>query len=303
MTKDKISLAIENYNSIFRFEKLNTNLVVCEQPLISLKCLSLDDAEICAYLIIQKIKSNSVNYDEIQWHWKEINGEYIFFVLPDTNEKLELQRVVGKCPEKKYQNLNSTDPNNYVRLIDEIQLYRSCMMEGSKENHSCPFETDLLLAINKSERNLEDLNLLSQILCCLDMNLTLSFLDAMNSELVKRGSKVEQKDMLKGIEKFVDGIEEVCEEVSLILDQSCDGDAKGCRLAKVIETCEITADIFRRKRQMKTEPVNLSSIYPDENMPNAKFRTFFENTKEWDRDKKVRRRSCNSVLKSMRKMV
>lgn len=303
MTKDQISLVIENYNSIFCFDDLNTNLVVCEQPLFSLKCLSLDDAEICAYIIIQKIKSNSINYDEIQWHWKEINGEYIFFVLPDTNAKLELQKVVGKCPEKKYQNLNSMASNNYVSLIDEIELYRSCMMDGNKENHSCPFETDLILAINKSERNLEDLNFLSQILCCLDMNLTLGFLDAMNIELIKRGSKVEQKDMLKGIEKFVDGIEEVCTEVSSFLDNSCLDDSKGCRLAKVIETCEITADIFRRKRQMKEQPVDLSSIYSNENMANVKVQAFFESTKEWDRDKKVRRRSCNSVLKSMRKMI
>lgn len=30
MTKDNITRAIEDYNSIFQYDNLNTNLVVCE---------------------------------------------------------------------------------------------------------------------------------------------------------------------------------------------------------------------------------------------------------------------------------
>lgn len=299
MTKDNITRAIEDYNSIFQYDNLNMNLVVCEQPLLSLKCLSLDNAELCAYIIIQKIKNNSIDYAEIQWHWKEVGGKYIFFVLPNPDEQRELQGVIRTCPQEKYKSLMPSD--NYVGLIDEIEVYGSCMMEGSKENHSCPLETDLLLAINRNGRDLADLNLLNQILCCLDLNLTISFLDAMSEELKERGSKAEQKAMWKGIKQFVDGVEDLCKEIAGFFNKSCVDDCNKCRLPKVVETCEITADIFRRKQQMKQQPINLNSIYTNKNTPHEKVQTFFASAKEWNRDKKVRHRSCNSILETMRK--
>lgn len=76
-------------------------------------------------------------------------------------------------------------------------------------------------------------------------------------------------------------------------------DGNKCRLLKVVETCEVTADIFRRKQQMKQQPINLNSIYTNKNTPHEKVQNFFASAKEWNRDKKVRHKSCNSILKAM----
>lgn len=203
--------------------------------MLSLKCLSLDNAELCAYIIIQKIKNNSIDYVEIQWHWKKVGDKYVFFVLPnpdEPDEHWELKEMPGECPQKKYKSLMFSD--NYVGLIDEIKVYGSCMMEGSKMNHSCPLETDLLLAINRNGRDLEDLNLLNQILCCLDLNLTIRFLDIMSKELEECGSKEEQKDLREGISRFVKEVEELCKEISGLSNKS----SVDCFLSSAFRVCE-----------------------------------------------------------------
>lgn len=303
MTKDEILPVIENYNSIFGFGNLNTSLMVCEQPERSLKCLSLDVVEIYAYIIIQKLRDKTISFEDIHWSWKRIQDRFYFFVFPDTIEETELKKVSGMCQKNTFKNIKSMNDNNYVSCIDEINVYKTCIQRGDEQCHACPFETDILLTINRGQRNLDDLNLLSQIICYLDINSTLGFLETMIDELKKIKSKAEQKDFLKGISEFVEGIDKVCKEVSEIDKSFNDDISEENRLRKIIDTCQITADLFQWKFQMKDDVVELGVVYSKNNMPLEKAKEFFGSGTGWSREKKVRRKSCNSVLDTMGQML
>lgn len=303
MTKDEILSVIEKYNSIFCFDNLNTSLMVCEQPECSLNCLSLDVVEIYAYIIIQKIKNQITSYKDIHWSWKKIQDRFYFFVFPDTSEEAELKKVLEMCPKNTFTNIKSMNVDNYVSCIDEINVYKTCIQRGGEQCHACPFETDIMLTINRGQRNLEDLNLLSQIICYLDINFTLGFLETMTDELNKIKSKAEQKDLINGILKFVEGIDKVCQEVAEIRKPFNDDISEENRLRKIIDTCQITADLFQWKFQMKDDVVELGVVYSKSNMLLEKAKDFFGSDTGWSREKKVRRKSCNSVLDTMVQML
>lgn len=288
MTKDDILMIVKKYNSVFQFEDFNTNILTCEMKSFSLNCLSLDEVEICAYKIIKEIRENKLNCDAFQWKWKNENDKLFFYILPNEINRKKLNIYLEKCKI----------------IFDDFSLYKSCKRDGDNRSHSCPLEVDLLLTINRSGRDLEKFNLLSQILCCLDMNLTLNFLETMREELLKiKDCKTQQKQLYNGIEEFVNGIESVCSDISLLLSPDGLNQLDNDTLSELVKTCNITADVFRKKRQMKKESVYLSAVYSDNYSTSEKMSDLFQKTKEWKRDKKLKRRSCNSVLSSMEKLL
>lgn len=302
MAKDEIISAIKSYNSIFQYDELNTNLIVCKKPMFSLKCLSLDVVEIYVYILIQKIKRKSINYNKIQWHYMKVDEKYVFYVFPDKEDWSKIFNAVAPCDygkDNKYEGI--LPPDSYVCRVQEIELCASCRKEGSSDAVSYPFEADMLFTINKNERSLENLNFLSQMLCYLDMELTFSFLDGMKAQLGKIKNEEEQEGLLRAIGEFVDGIEDLSREIAAFWEPDCDDGLEKKHLDEFMDTCELTAEIFRLKRQKKRQFVRVNELYSDENLPNVKVKNFFENSRGWSKEKTVKHRSCKSVLLSMGK--
>lgn len=302
MTNEEVMSVIKSYNSIFQYADLNTNLVVCQESRLSLKCLSLDVVEIYVYMLIQRVKAKTINCNEIQWHYMKVDEKYVFYAFPNKRELSELFSAVAPCVYEKDNKYGGVLPlTSYVCCADEIELCASCKKEGSSDAASYPFEADILLTINKNERSLEDLNFLSQVLCYLDLELTFSFLDGMGKELGKLGTKKEQKALLAAIKEFINDIDDMKREVAAFSGKNRADERREDQLDRIVETCELTAEIFRFKRQKNQKIVYLDVLYSDENLPDAKVKNFFENARGWNRKKRVKRRSCDSILSSMEK--
>lgn len=278
---------IAQYQLIFVSGK-DDRRISCEMDKDVSICHGIDKAELCVYcLTVQECFLS-----KLKWKFKKARDGYWF--IPSADEEFEkgiedIKKKYSECEEK----------SDCFKEEYPIPVYRTCDAEkidlGFK---SCNIVVDMILNMNRRERNKKELDNFNALFCCARLTIFRQFLH--DAAQYIRNLKDEEKFVFLGeVTAFLEKV--------LSIREYIDGETKESKdlrkleevkvLKELEESASISIAIIRKEQSQHTIGPSFACEFDD------KMKAAFAESRFWNYNKKLERKSCRDIFRGMVRFV